>query len=296
MLKKIFVSMILMSSLMVTAYAEEAAAKDTKCLEDSVDFYWHCNLNAQDKASKGNFADMSDQRCEKKLVADLEKCYGIIKLNKCQKDVVEYYYNCQERLNDKYVRGNLSAGRDTSCVDYLKKHLPECDTKADAAVSTDSSTTTPDSSKPSSTAPTSTSTQQTATPMQSTNTSPLTDARMVAMISQPPQKLIACAKRGVLAYQTALSLNYVFGRDDLPKSYTEAYAWSLIVGHRLAQTNNLSMMLAHQHVEALLREKIHNRLLLKRGKRLATKIWNRYGKAWGVPQFPEQLPSDCRLG
>ena len=241
------------TGLVLLTFINSAFADKNDALKNALDTYWTCHINAQDKASKGNAANIDDQRCEKALYAALEKHYGINQLNDCEKSVVDYYYNCQSRLNEKYLKGNLSSGASDECIEGVNDKMAACKEQLSD------------------------------------------DMQMTTLIASPPVKLKACALKGVLAYQTALSLNFLFGRKDLKRSQAEAYAWSLIVGHRIQQMHNLTMLALHRHSEDMLRQKINNPTVLYNGKRLAIKIWEKYGSKWSIPTIPEKLPVGCEI-
>ncbi len=121
--KKLIIIPLLLTQLV---FADQIQ-KQQDCAEDAVTFYWTCHRNSLDKAERGNFADFSDQKCEKLLVDKLQKCFGEkVKLSDCEKDVVDRYFVCQSNLNDKYQAGNLSAGMSDECSKLLINDFTAC--------------------------------------------------------------------------------------------------------------------------------------------------------------------------
>ncbi len=127
-----------------------------------------------------------------------------------------------------------------------------------------------------------------ATPTTTTINTSLPSSELIA---SSPAVIKHCAFEGSLAYQTALSLNYIFGRATLPRNYTKAYAWSLIVGHRLELAGNADKLALHRRTEALLRQKINDPRILAKGKLLAIKLWQKYQAHWLAES---KLAAECK--
>ncbi len=119
---------------------------------------------------------------------------------------------------------------------------------------------------------------------------------VIALLNQPLDKIQACAHKGIIGYQNALSAIYLVGRVNIRKNLVTAYAWALVAEYQIRQTKQKSLIKAQEKTLKFIRNNL-DEAQINQAEVLAMDFVRKYADHW--PRQPilkaAELPEECQL-